>query len=150
VITFDIEDFINPISIIVLKKILLLLKKYSIKCIFFLTGYMAEQIKKFPLLVELLTEHEIGYHSSSHSVRPIITEFTDTSDYVKAIENSFEREISHINPISGEIEGMGGIKSLQKLFPNKPITYFRAPGLCWTPPHLEAVKKLGIKYDFSS
>jgi peptidoglycan/xylan/chitin deacetylase (PgdA/CDA1 family) len=150
ILTFDVEDFINPISIKALEKILFLLKKYSFKSIFFITGHEAEKIGCSSSLVESLGEHEIGYHSSSHSVRPIIPEFTDTESFSTAVENSFEREISHINPVSGEIEGEGGIKILKKLFSSKNITSFRAPGLCWTPPHLEAMKKLGIKYDFSS
>ena len=32
----------------------------------------------------------------------------------------------------------------------KQIVAFRAPGYCWTPPHLEALKTLGITYDFST
>jgi hypothetical protein len=66
------------------------------------------------------------------------------------METSMKRETSHIDPLSGEFEGVGGINAVRELFSNKKVTAFRAPGFCWTPPHLEALKRLGIEYDFSS
>lgn len=82
---------------------------------------MAEKLENFPNIVQLLNEHEIGYHSSSHSVRPTIFEFTDIQDYEKAYQISLERETSHINPLTGKIEGKGGIHSVKNLFPKKQI-----------------------------
>jgi hypothetical protein len=111
---------------------------------------MAKTLETNPIVCELLQEHFIGYHSSSHSVRPIIPEFTDTKNFATGISNSLIRETSYINPINGNVEDKGGLISLRELFSNKEISSFRAPGLCWTPPHMEALKKLGIKYDFSS
>lgn len=147
---FDIEDFINPRSLRALMTILKLLKKYDIRSMFFITGHMAERIEKCTTILELLENHEIGYHSSSHSVRPIIPEFTDTRSYSRAVKESLLRETSHINPYTGEPEGEGGIKILRRIFDNKDIISFRAPGNCWTPPHLEALQKLGIRFDFSA
>jgi hypothetical protein len=111
---------------------------------------MAEKLENFPDTLDLLGEHEIGYHSSSHSVHPAIFEFTDVESYEEAYQNSLIRETSHINPLTGAIEGSGGIKVLKSLFPKKHIVSFRAPGYCWTPPHLDALKTLGITYDFST
>jgi len=111
---------------------------------------MAEKISNYPQIIELLKNHEIGYHSSSHSVRPTIPEYTDVQSYEKAREIALERETSHINPLTGEIEGEGGIIFLRELFYPKRIQAFRAPGMCWTPPHLEALRSLGIRYDFST
>jgi hypothetical protein len=111
---------------------------------------MAEKLSNFPKTVDLLNEHQIGYHSSSHSVHPTIFEFTDVKNYWEAYEASLIRETSHINPLTGAIEGVGGIYALQALFPEKKIDSFRAPGYCWTPPHIEALKTLGIIYDFST
>lgn len=150
ILTFDVEDFINPISIKSLEKILFLLDKYSLNGIFFITGHMAERLSSFPSIIDMLEKHEVGYHSSSHSVRPIIPEFTDVNSFFEAVEISMKRETSHIDPLSGEIEGVGGVNAVRELFPNKKVIAFRAPGFCWTPPHLEALKRLGIEYDFSS
>jgi hypothetical protein len=111
---------------------------------------MAERLESFPVIVDLLRGHEIGYHSSSHSVHPTIFEFTDVEDYEQAYETSLQRETSHINPYTGKAEREGGILALKKLFPEKQIKAFRAPGCCWTPPHTEAMRTLGITFDFSA
>jgi len=149
-LTFDVEDFISRNSIFILDKILEALKNRDLKALFFITGHMAEKLRDFPQTVDLLSEHQIGYHSSSHSVHPTIFEFTDVDDYRKAYEVSLERETSHINPLTGKIEGRAGIYALREIFPKKQITAFRAPGNCWSPPHEEALKSLGIYYDFSA
>lgn len=149
-LTFDTEDFISDNSIWALHKILENLKRYDLKAFFFITGHMAERLRNFPLIVDLLNEHQIGYHSSSHSVHPTIFEFTDIKDYEEAYQISVQRETAHINLLTGKVEGRGGIHALTDLFPKKQITSFRAPGHCWSPPHLEALKSIGIKYDFST
>jgi len=111
---------------------------------------MAEKLRSFPIILDLLRVHEIGYHSSSHSVRPTIFEFTDIKDYKEAYQVSLQRETAHINPLSGLAEVKGGINIVRDLFPAKKIVAYRAPGLCWSPPHLEALRDLGVKFDFSS
>jgi hypothetical protein len=149
-LTFDTEDFISENSVSGLHDILELLKKHELSGLFFITGTMAEKLSSFPSTVDLLSEHQIGYHSSSHSIHPTLFEFTDVESYEEAYQTSIIRETANINPFTGEIEGSGGIHALQVLFPKKQIVSFRAPGYCWTPPHLEAMKTLGITYDFST
>jgi peptidoglycan/xylan/chitin deacetylase (PgdA/CDA1 family) len=149
-LTFDCEDFINPLSTYALRRILELLKKYDLKGIFFLTGHMSEKLKSYPRILDLLEKHEIGYHSSAHSVHPTIFEYTDVEDYAEAYRISIERETSRINPLTGKIECAGGLLELRNLFPNKRIVSFRSPGFCWSPPNLDALEKLGIRFDFST
>jgi peptidoglycan/xylan/chitin deacetylase (PgdA/CDA1 family) len=127
-----------------------LLKKHELIGLFFITGSMAEKLSNFPETIELLCEHQIGYHSSSHSIHPALFEFTDVESYEVAYQTSLVRETAHINALTGEIEGSGGLHALQALFPKKKIVAFRAPGYCWTPPHLDAMKTLGITHDFST
>lgn len=149
-LTFDTEDFISENSISGLNNILDLLKKHELPGLFFITGSMAEKLSHFPSTIDLLSEHQIGYHSSGHSIHPTLFEFTDVKSYKEAYQNSLIRETSHINPLTGEIEESGGIQALQTIFPQKKIVAFRAPGYCWTPPHLDALKTLGITHDFST
>jgi hypothetical protein len=111
---------------------------------------MAERLSEHPQIIDLLKEHEIGYHSSGHSTHPTIFEFTDVENYEKAYQTSTIRETSHIDPLTGKIGTQGGLLFLRSLFPSKQIVTFRAPGCCWSPPHLEALRDLGIKFDFSS
>jgi hypothetical protein len=149
-LTFDIEDFINAGAVKALFIILEMLKKYRLRAIFFISGCMAEKLSDFPEILDLLKNHEIGFHSSSHSVRPIIAEYADVKNYRRAYSISLERETSQINPLTGNVEREGGIYFLQDLFFPKKIEAYRAPGMSWTPPHLEALVDLGIKFDFSS
>jgi peptidoglycan/xylan/chitin deacetylase (PgdA/CDA1 family) len=149
-LTFDVEDFINDRSLNALRHILELLRQRHQKGLFFITGHMAEKLARFPQVVDLLDEHEIGYHSTSHSVHPAVFEYTDVGDYQEAYHKSLSREVAHVNPLSGAIEGRGGIEALRDLFPRKKIESFRAPGFSWSPPHLEALAHLGVRYDFST
>lgn len=95
-LTFDVEDFINPNEIWSLNTFLELLKKYELSAIFFVAGHMSEILVNFPKTLELLKTHEIGFHSSGHSVRPIIAEYTDLQSYQQAFLNSLKRETAHI------------------------------------------------------
>lgn len=149
-LTFDVEDFISQNSVPALHCILELLKKYGVTGLFFITGSMAEKLSGFSKTINLLNDHQIGYHSSGHSIHPTIFEFTDVKSFEEAYQVSLSRESSHINPLTGNMEGPGGIYALKRLFPKKNIIAFRAPGYCWSPPHIEALKNLGINYDFSS
>ena len=109
-LTFDVEglppreDFFNNFSLFCLRRVLNLLKEVGFKGVFFITASAAERIRKYPDLVEQLSCHEIGYHSSSHSVRPWIIEYTDLSSYNEAVAISLKRETSHINPETGQID----------------------------------------------
>lgn len=155
-LTFDVEgfpgreDLISMEIISALYNVLKLLKKYDLKGFFFITGTVAEKISCYPQVLELLRVHEIGYHSSSHSMKPRIFEYTDIKSYERAVEISRQRETSSIDPFTGSIRGRGGILSLRHIFPEKKITSFRAPFLCWSPPHLEALRELGVRFDFST
>jgi hypothetical protein len=148
--TFDTEDFISPGAISVLKTLLEQFKKYDLAALFFITGHMAERLSAYPEVVSMLKEHEIGYHSSGHSIHPTIFEFTDIESYEEAYKISITRETSHVNPITGEIEGKGGLLAVRSIFSPKKVVAFRAPGFCWSPPHIEALRDIGIKIDFST
>jgi hypothetical protein len=132
-----------------LYRVLQLLEKYDLKALFFVTGHMAERLAYSPEIVNRMEAHEIGFHSSAHSVHPTIFEYCDVQSYEEAYQMTLKREVAHINPLSGDVEGRGGIHAVQELFPAKRISAYRAPGYCCPPPHLEAMLTLGIKYDFS-
>lgn len=156
-LTFDVEgpdskeDFITPQTLSVLKSILRLLNKYKLRAIFFVTTSVLKEIKNYHEIIQMMEKHEIGYHGSTHSIKPLIFEYTDVEDYDNAVAISLERETSNIDLRTGEtLDNNGGILFLREVFANKEIVAFRAPFLCWSPPHLEALKKLGIKFDFST
>jgi len=155
-LTFDIEgwppveDNFDDASAICLCTILNLLEREDFQGIFFVTGSIAEQLHQYPDILDKLSDHKIGYHSSAHNAQPGIIAITDVPSYEKAVALSLERETSHINLVNGKIEGKGGLLALKETFPSNNIECFRAPFFGWSPPHLEALRELGIKYDFST
>lgn len=150
-LTFDVEDIINmQCSMRSLHEIFRLLEKYDLRGLFFITGNMAEKIRHYPEILRLLKAHEIGYHGTNHSVKGQILEFTDVESYTEAIEESLRRETSHVDPYTGKIGGKGGILILRQIFSGKNVISFRAPRFCWTPPHLEALRRLDFLFDFST
>jgi hypothetical protein len=153
-LTFDVEgppgreDFANALSIKALCKLLKTLNERHLKGLFFFPSTV-DTIYKNRLVHELLDKHDVGFHSSSHSVRPRIIECTDLGDYDDAVQASLIRETSQIDPVSGRIVGSGGIYSLREAFPNKTINAFRAPFNYFSPPNVESLRKLSIEFVFS-
>jgi hypothetical protein len=150
-LTFDFDDFINEETFDITIKILDELKKRKIKSLFFITGLVADKLKdkKYNNLVKMLSDHYIGYHGNGHTVRPTIQEFTDIEDYNEAVMKSYDIENSCMDPLTGNINGSGGFVTLSELFSEQKITCFRAPGFAWSPPHLEALKKMGVDKNFT-
>jgi hypothetical protein len=95
---------------------LIILENHGLNALFFISGHMAEKLSLFPSTVSLLNKHQIGYHSSSHSVHPTIFEFTDIEDYDEAYRASLERETAHINPL---LKGRAGFDRFKIFFPKK-------------------------------
>jgi hypothetical protein len=155
-LTFDVEgspyneDSMDKESLRSLRKVLRLLDKNKLKGLFFITASVANTLKQDRQIMELLAQHEIGYHSCTHSRRPMHFEYTDVEIYDEAIEISLRMETSSVQSSTGKILGEGGILSLREIFPDNKIESYRAPFLCWIPPHLEALRKCGLKFDFSS
>jgi hypothetical protein len=155
-LTFDVEgpeekeDYFPRESAEALLGVLAELKRFRLTGLFFITGTVAEKLQQYPEMIELLSSNLIGYHSSSHSIRPRIFEYTDVEDYQQAMKISLERETSSIDPHTGNILGEGGIQQMRRIFHNNDVKFFRAPFLCWSPPHMECLKELGFKFDFST
>jgi hypothetical protein len=153
-LTFDVEgppfneDFVDGLILKSILRLLRLLEKYKLRGLFFITGSVAGKLATHKVS-ELLEKHEIGYHGLSHSTRPMIFEYTDVKDYEDALEISLKMETTGVNGKEKSSE-RPGIISLRSSFPNNKIESFRAPFLCWTPPHLEALRELGVRYDFST
>lgn len=156
-LTFDIEgpdsdeDSMTPEALSVLKALLRMLDKYNLRAILFITASILAQIRSHTRIIRMMEKHEIGYHGSTHSVRPMLFEYTDVKSYEDAMKISAKRETSQFDPKSREfLDGNGGILLFEDVFPDKELVCYRAPFLCWSPPHLEALRQLGIKFDFST
>ncbi len=144
------EDVLDQRTQFILMAILRKLRRNKLRGLFFLPGSVAWTVQKHPELMAALQPHEIGYHYSTHSMRPLIFEFTDIPNYNAAIEVSIEKETQlSRSGVAKNVQGKG-LLAFQEMFPEWNIVSFRAPFMSWSPPHLEALQSLGISYDFSS
>jgi hypothetical protein len=155
-LTFDVEgpapheDVLDQRTQFILMVILRKLKRNKLRGLLFLPGSVAWAVQNNPELLQALQSHEIGYHSSTHTTRPLIFEFTDIADYNAAIAVSIEKETQlSRSSVAKNVQGKG-LLAFQETFPECKIVSFRAPFMSWSPPHLEALQSLGISYDFSS
>jgi hypothetical protein len=138
-ITFDIEDIKSPDAPRAILFVLRNLRRYHLKGLFFITGEMLLAISANKSLLKMFDLHEIGYHSSLHTRRPTIQEYTDIQDYEEAVRVSIAHE-----------SGPTGLEFLRETFREKEINAFRAPRLAWSPAHITALYNLGIRFDFST
>lgn len=137
-LTFDVEDTKSPDALRALEIFLSMLEMNHLRGIFFITGEMANRLKVSTSNVKRLRTHEIGYHTSVHSERPTLIERVDLQDFHKAIQKSMQIE-----------KDARALPNLRRLF-SKDLTKFRAPRMCWNPAHMVALRRLGIKSDFSA
>jgi hypothetical protein len=115
-----------------------MLEKNHLRGIFFITGEMTSRLKLSTSIVKRLRMHEIGYHTAIHSERPALIERLDLQDFRKAIEKATQIEKSAC-----------ALPNLRRLF-SKDLTKFRTPRMCWNPAHMVALRRLGIRFDFSA
>jgi len=154
-LTFDIEgipgreDFINNYILKYVHKVLKLLDKYGFHGLFFINGNVVKDICRNHDVYNLLSKNEIGFHSSSHSVKPMLFEYIDVPDYNDAMEKTIIRENSNVDPYTGKIDGSGGVQLLRESFSEKKIISFKAPFDYFSPPHAEALRELGLTHIFS-
>jgi hypothetical protein len=138
-ITFDIEDTKSPDALRAILLVLRDLQRNHLRGIFFITGEMLSVLSVDKSLLKMLAAHEIGYHSSLHTRRPTIQEYTDLQDYDEAVRISIRHE-----------SGPYGLPFLREIFREKDISAFRAPRMAWSPPHLAALYRLDVRFDFST
>lgn len=152
------EDVLDQRTQFVLMTIMKKLRRNKLRGLFFLCGSVVSAVQNNPEIREALQSHEVGYHSSTHSFRPLIFEFTDVQDYNEAMRVSFDKEtepvvtnwVKNVQRKGARIAQRRGFLAFQEMFPECKIVSFRAPFMSWSPPHLEVLQSLGISYDFSS
>jgi hypothetical protein len=153
-LTFDIEgppgreDWMDLQTRKAIRKTLELMETHKLRGLFFISGTIAEELCADPHLFQLLNEHEIGSHSTSHSIKPRVCEYTDLAEYDRAVRASILSESSTMISRSTQNKRVRRL-FLNELFPNKKIEAFRVPFDYFSPPHIDALKKLGFRFVFS-
>ena len=97
-LSFDTEDYINPIAVEGIVRSSRLLRKYGIRGCYNVVAKLAEALVKWERqdAIEELRHHEIETHSYKHSMHPTINEYTDIEDFENAKSLFLEEEVKAV------------------------------------------------------
>ncbi len=106
VISFDTEDYVNPVGADGILDVATFLKEENIRGCFNIVGWLAQALVKWGRqdVIEALKFHEIESHSLRHTHHPTICEYTDIEDFDKAMAR-FRKEEDEGTKIIREIIG---------------------------------------------
>ena len=95
VFSFDTEDYVNEVGADGILDVANMLEAEGWRGCFQMVALMARALKKWgrdDIIERLAANHEVDYHSYSHSMHPTINEYTDVSDYETALREFYKRE----------------------------------------------------------
>jgi hypothetical protein len=124
IVSFDTEDFTDPVSNDVLLLIARALSDHGVRAGFGLLGEKARFIRDLGRadVVEALSHHDICYHTDNHFLFPDpLAKPAFMSEYVE--ERSWDEAVRHL--VATEAEGL---RDIEELFGRRPTTYFRTGG----------------------
>lgn len=132
IFSFDTEDFITPEADDAVLKWAQVLARYGVKGCFCLVGERARTLRRRGRtdVIQALKQHEIGYHSDTHSLHPLMTEYLEEMDWDDGVAEVMRREAK-------------GIEDVAEIFGQLPTAFIR-PGNDWAPQVLRAMNLLGI------
>lgn len=129
---FDTEDYILPQSDDAAKRLAVFLTQQGLRATFKVVGEKARVLERRGRrdVIGALDNHEIGYHSNTHSQHPTVAEYEEPLDWETGIEEFDLRE-------------HGGFEDVQRIFHQKPTCYGQ-PGASWAPQVFPALRKWGV------
>ncbi len=132
IFSFDVEDFITPEADDAALRWAQLLAKHGVKGCFCVVGEKARVLRERGRVdvIKALKQHEIGYHSDTHSLHPTMAEYLEELDWNEGVDEVIRREI-------------GGIHDVAEIFGQYPTAWIR-PGNSWAPQVMVAMALLGI------
>jgi len=132
VLWFDIEDYILPQSDDAAKRLALFLTQQGIRATFKVVGEKGRTLERRGRndVIRALAQHEIGYHSNTHSQHPTVAEYESALGWDDGVEEFARRERS-------------GFDDLRRIFAQDPTCYGQ-PGSSWAPQAHGALKKWGV------
>jgi peptidoglycan/xylan/chitin deacetylase (PgdA/CDA1 family) len=133
ILWFDTEDYILPQSDDAAKRLAVFLTQQGIKATFKVVGEKARVLERRGRrdVIGALAQHEIGYHTNTHSQHPTPAEYESTLDWDNGVEEFIRRERS-------------GFDDVRRIFGQTPTCYGQ-PGSSWAPQAFPALKKWGVK-----
>lgn len=133
VLWFDTEDYILPQSDDSAKRIAAFLTSQGIRATFKVVGEKGRTLERRGRsdVIGALREHEIGYHSNTHSQHPTVAEYESALDWEEGVEEFTRRE-------------RPGFEDLKRIFGQAPSCYGQ-PGNSWAPQSYGALDKWGVR-----
>ncbi len=132
VLWFDTEDYILPQSDDAAKRLALFLTQQGIHATFKVVGEKGRtlELRHRSDVIQALSQHEIGYHSNTHSQHPTVAEYESALGWDEGVEEFTRRERQ-------------GFNDLRRIFGQDPTCYGQ-PGSSWAPQAYGALKKWGV------
>ncbi len=130
---FDTEDYILPQSDDAAKRLAVFLTRQGIRATFKLVGEKVRTLERRGRrdVIAALAQHEIGYHTNTHSQHPTIAEYEAPLDWESGVAEFARRE-------------RPGYDDIRRVF-GQPPTCYGQPGESWAPQVFGALKKWGVK-----
>src|SRR5271169_1621036 len=118
---FDTEDYILPQSDDVAKRLAVFLTQQGVPATFKVVGEKARVLRQRQRqdVISALAQHEIGYHSNTHSQHPTVAEYESNLDWDAGVEEFTRRERPGFNDVA-------------RVFRKTPTAYGQ-PGASWAP-----------------
>jgi peptidoglycan/xylan/chitin deacetylase (PgdA/CDA1 family) len=130
---FDTEDYILPQSDDAAKRIAAFLTQQGVPATFKLVGEKARTLQRRNRqdVIAALAQHEIGYHSNTHSQHPTVAEYESNLDWDSGVQEFSRRE-------------RPGFDDVTHIFRKTPAAYGQ-PGASWAPQAFPALEKWGVR-----
>jgi len=131
---FDTEDYILPQSDDAAKRIAVFLTQQGVPATFKVVGEKARVLKQRQRqdVISALSQHDIGYHSNTHSQHPTVAEYESNLDWDAGVEEFSRRE-------------RPGFVSVLQIFAKPSLSAYGQPGVSWAPQAFPALQKWGVR-----
>ena len=133
VLWFDTEDYILPQSDDAAKRVAAYLTSQGVRATFKVVGEKGRTLERRGRsdVIGALREHEIGYHSNTHSQHPTVAEYESALGWEEGVEEFTRRE-------------RPGFDDLKRIFGQTPTCYGQ-PGNSWAPQSYGGLEKWGVR-----
>lgn len=129
---FDVEDYITPESDDALLELLKMMENLGIRGTFKMVGEKGRimNLRGRQDVINLLKKQEIGYHTATHSLHPVATEYLEGMGFAQGAKLFEEKEDE-------------SFKYISDLF-GQQLTSYGEPGFCWTSQAFPVLRKRGV------
>jgi hypothetical protein len=133
VLWFDTEDYILPQDDDAAKRLAEMLTSLGVRATFKIVGEKARVLdqRRRQDVIAALRQHDIGYHSNTHSQQPTIAVYLQNAGWLDGVTEFLRRELP----------GVGDVK---RIFGVIPVAYGQ-PGSAWAPQAYPALRTMGIR-----